>query len=195
MTGSTVTNEEKKQLMRLRQSAVRKAWKAEKIRVQNGVGTRNWTSKEQKELLERGSVHGYEGHHMKSVSLFPEYAGEPQNIQFLTEDEHFFGAHQSSYQRPTNGYYDPETKEMHEFKGSRLPKIEEKQLEDIDNKEIVAVRGKYKSDHSSGKTDQAEDISRVRESYRSNEESSSREGQSMPTGEGRSDNEEITHGH
>lgn len=110
-----LSNEEKRAINRDRQNAVRNAWKEEKNRVERGFGTREWTVSEQKELLESGTVSGYEGHHMKSVNLYPEYAGDPQNIQFLTSDEHLYGAHSGSYHNLTNGYYDPEAHEMHEF--------------------------------------------------------------------------------
>ena len=57
---STLSNEEKKELVRARQSAVRHAWKEEQARVKEGLGTRDWTASQQKELLERGSVKGYD---------------------------------------------------------------------------------------------------------------------------------------
>ena len=77
MSSSQQQNEEKRRLANESQNAVRKAWKQERERVQEGKGTRKWTLEQQKEILDRGSVRGYEGHHMKSVSLYPEYAGEP----------------------------------------------------------------------------------------------------------------------
>ena len=120
---SGLTNEEKKRLSNERQNAVRNAWKEEKERVKNGQGTRDWTPSQQRELLQRGAVSGYEGHHMKSVSLYPEYAGDPSNIQFLSEDEHLNGAHQGSYHNATNGYYDPETQTMNNFEESELGQI------------------------------------------------------------------------
>lgn len=66
----SLTNEEKKRLSNERQKAVRDAWKEEKERVKNDQGTRDWSPSQQKELLQRGAVSGYEGHHMKSVSLW-----------------------------------------------------------------------------------------------------------------------------
>ena len=112
--------EERRQLTNARQNAVRQAWKEEQDRVKEGKGTRNWSVDEQKELLETGRVKGYEGHHMKSVSEYPKEAGNPQNIQFLSEDEHLNGAHQGSYHNATNGYYDPDSGTMKEFSGDEL---------------------------------------------------------------------------
>jgi hypothetical protein len=120
---SSLTNEEKRKLSNERQNAIRHAWKEEKERVKSGRGTRDWSISQQKEIIEREAVSGYKGHHMKSVSLYPSEAGNPKNIQFLTEDEHFNGAHQGSFHHATNGYYDPETKTMHEFESDEIVSV------------------------------------------------------------------------
>lgn len=116
-----MTREEKLQLIRDRQKAVRDAWSREKTLVCQGKGTVNWNSEQQRELMEKGRVSGYEGQHMKSVSQYPEYASSADNIQFLTHEDHL-AAHnmgnvneQNGYHSVTNGYYDPETHEMHSF--------------------------------------------------------------------------------
>ena len=51
---------------------------------------------------------------MKSAAEYPEYQGDPNNIQFLTREEHL-EAHKGSWQNPTNWYYNPETKEFVDF--------------------------------------------------------------------------------
>lgn len=51
---------------------------------------------------------------MKSATEYPEYQGDPNNIQFLSRDEHL-EAHKGSWQNPTNWYYNPETKEFVDF--------------------------------------------------------------------------------
>ena len=51
---------------------------------------------------------------MKSAAEYPEYQGDPDNIQFLTRNEHL-AAHKGSWQNPTNWYYNPETKEFIDF--------------------------------------------------------------------------------
>lgn len=113
-----MTREEKLQLIRDRQKAVRDAWSREKTLVCQGKGTVNWNSEQQRELMEKGRVSGYEGQHMKSVSQYPEYASSADNIQFLTHEDHL-AAHnmgnvneQNGYHSVTNGYYDPETHEI-----------------------------------------------------------------------------------
>ena len=110
--GDKTLNE--KQFAALRASAVNKAWKQEVILVEKtGRGTRAWTESEIKELLKNKKVKGYEGHHMKSAKEFPEYAGDPDNIQFLkgrfSDINNHIDAHNGSYRNPTNGYFDPET--------------------------------------------------------------------------------------
>lgn len=144
---SVMSNEEKKRLSYERQTAVRNAWKEEKARVEAGRGTRNWSKAEQEELLQRGAVSGYEGHHMKSVSAYPEYAGDSRNIQFLSEDEHLYGAHQGNYHQATNGYYNPETREMIEFEGDELRELPIMELDysqsDFNSNEIETARDSY----------------------------------------------------
>lgn len=76
-----MSREEKLQLNRDRQKAVRNAWNREKELVGKGKGTVDWSAEQQKELMETGRVKGYEGQHMKSVNEYPEYAGSADNIQ------------------------------------------------------------------------------------------------------------------
>lgn len=166
---SSLSNEQKKQLSYQRQNAVRNAWKAEKGRVSEGLGTRDWTLAQQKEILERGAVKGYDGHHMKSVSKYPEYAGDPKNIQFLTEVEHFEGAHQGSYHNLTNGYYDPETQTMNEFEGDELREVPVNELSEkythSESDELSSVRSEYMEDAQSSSATQRENIDAARDDY------------------------------
>ncbi|MBR3239779.1 MAG: hypothetical protein IKF99_15255 [Oscillospiraceae bacterium] len=90
--------------------AIAEAWKREKELVKKGMGTRDWTSDQQKDILATGKVHdadgkAFEGHHMKCVSRYPNFQGEPDNIQFLSREEHI-KAHGGKTQNQTNGYYD-----------------------------------------------------------------------------------------
>ena len=99
--------------------AVLKAWELEAERVAEGKGTRDWTREQQQDILENGIAHdedgkAFQGQHMKSVEQYPDYQGDPGNIQFLTRAEHL-EAHKGSWQTPCNWYYDPVTKEMHDF--------------------------------------------------------------------------------
>lgn len=99
--------------------AVRKAWQREQELVQVGKGTRDWNEEQQQDILEYGVAYdddgkAFQGHHMQNVEKHPEYQGEPDNIQFLTRDEHF-KAHDNDWQNPTNGYYNYVTGETFGF--------------------------------------------------------------------------------
>lgn len=101
--------------------AVRLAWEREQKLVREGKGTRDWTAEQQREILDpdKGRAHDennrtIEGQHMRSVEKNPEYQGNPDNIQFLTREEHF-EAHKRNWQNPTNWYYDPISKEYVDF--------------------------------------------------------------------------------
>jgi hypothetical protein len=101
-----------------RQTAVREAWKNERAQVRDGKGSRDWSQIEQKQIIAKGRANGYEGHHMKSVKEYPQYAGDSQNIQFLNRSEHVNGAHKGNTQNATNGYFDYKTGSMHSFGNS-----------------------------------------------------------------------------
>lgn len=104
-----------------RNKAIRLAWEREQKLVAEGKGTRDWSEDQQKDILDpdKGKAYdengrAFEGQHMKSAAEYPEYQGDPDNIQFLTRDEHL-AAHKGSWQNPTNWYYNPETKEFVDF--------------------------------------------------------------------------------
>lgn len=109
------TPEQIREITCQRSDAVALAWERERSLILQGKGTRNWNERQQREILERGSVRGFEGHHMISVQISAELAGDPDNIQFLTWREHL-QAHRANYFNPTNGYYDPATGKMHSFR-------------------------------------------------------------------------------
>ena len=125
-----LTIDDKKKLNSERQKAVREAWRIEKEHVALGEGTRDWTPEQQQEMMENGKVEGFEGHHMKSVSNYPEHAGNPENIQLLSEKEHFEGAHQGNFRNLTNGYYNPGSGAMEEFNGNELRPVPCQELSD-----------------------------------------------------------------
>ncbi len=107
--------------MKERNKAIRLAWEREQQLVQEGKATRDWTKEQQEDILnpEKGKAYddqgrAFVGQHMKSAAKYPEYQGDPNNIQFLTYDEHL-EAHKGSWQNPTNWYYDPVKKVFHDF--------------------------------------------------------------------------------
>ncbi len=99
--------------------AILAAWNKEQELVQEGKGTREWTPQQQQDILEKGKAYddngkAFEGQHMKSAEKYPEYQGDPGNIQFLTRAEHL-EAHDGNWQNPTNWYFDPVTKQKYDF--------------------------------------------------------------------------------
>lgn len=94
-------------------------WEQEQQLVREGNGTRDWTPEQQKDILKRGKAYdnngkAFEGQHMRSAEVHPEYQGSPDNIQFLTRAEHL-EAHDGDWRNPTNWYFDPVAKEKLDF--------------------------------------------------------------------------------
>jgi GHH signature containing HNH/Endo VII superfamily nuclease toxin len=72
-----------------RRQAVEKAWKHERALVEKfGKGSYEWTPSQIKELLEKGRVKGFDGHHINSVNDAAGLAGNPDNIKLLPDVEH-----------------------------------------------------------------------------------------------------------
>jgi RHS repeat-associated protein len=95
-----------------RVKAVRIAWREEQALVEKtGKGSRNWTEAELAELKTTGRVKGYYGHHINSVSGSPSLAGDPDNIKFVTRDEHF-SAHSGNWRTQTFGELKSRTKAL-----------------------------------------------------------------------------------
>ena len=120
---TTVSTEYTENQLRYRRSlGVSRAWDRERELVKQGRGTREWTTKQQKELLKTGRVKGFQGHHMKSVKKYPEYADNPKNIQFLdtskNNNEHL-KAHKGNYQNESNGRYNVNSGKIREMKDGK----------------------------------------------------------------------------
>jgi len=71
--------------------------------VEKTGGTREWTETETQELLTKGKVKGYHGHHIKSVKGNEHLAGNPDNIRFVTPKEHLQIYHRGNWKNPSNG--------------------------------------------------------------------------------------------
>lgn len=142
-----------------RNKAIRLAWEKEQQLVQEGKGTRDWTKEQQKDILDpdKGKAYdengrAFEGQHMKSAAEYPEYQGDPDNIQFLTREEHL-EAHKGSWQNPTNWFYNPETKEFVDFGDNKPIPCEVLNLSDPVQSPVIEAQ-----DNSSniGDSDQSE---------------------------------------
>jgi ElaB/YqjD/DUF883 family membrane-anchored ribosome-binding protein len=100
----------KKAIASARRSAVRNAWKDEAEMVKVGKSTRNWSEDEIHELVTKGRIAGYEGHHINSVDWALKHAKDPMsyirnpdNIRFLTRAEHQ-AAHGGNFANNTVGW-------------------------------------------------------------------------------------------
>ena len=108
--------------------AVLKAWKREQELVNEGKGTYAWTPEQQRSIHDIGIAYdedgyAFHGHHMQSVELFPQYQGDPENIQFLSKADHL-KAHNGWYGNLTNWYYNPVTGEKREFHNNKYTPCE-----------------------------------------------------------------------
>lgn len=129
-----------------RNKAIRLAWEREQKLVSVGKGTRNWSQEQQKDILDpnKGKAYdengrAFEGQHMKSAAEYPEHQGNPDNIQFLTREEHL-EAHKGSWQNPTNWYYDPVTKDYIDFgEGDFFPCKEIKLSDPVSSIESITI--------------------------------------------------------
>ncbi len=86
----------------LSQSAISKAWQAERLEVELGGNSNNWTKAQRKELLETGRVKGYEGNHQQSVKYHSEEQANPDNIQFYSHEYHLKVIHRGNYKNESN---------------------------------------------------------------------------------------------
>lgn len=118
--------------------AILAAWNKEQKLVQEGKGTREWTPQQQQDILDKCKAYdeddvAFQGQHMKSVEKYPEYQGDPENIQLLTRAEHL-EAHDGNWRNPTNWYFNPVTKEKTDFGDGKFILCEIIQLAEPVNK-------------------------------------------------------------
>lgn len=86
-----------------RAKGVTQAWAHEQFDLKmGGNGSRDYTLEQRAELLDRGKIRGLDGHHINSVGDNPSMQADPDNIVFVTRDEHF-EAHKGNWQTQTSG--------------------------------------------------------------------------------------------
>ena len=112
-----------------RSAAVNEAWEQERRLVFQGRGTRDWTVSQQEELIRTGKVSGFDGSHMLDASSNPSVANDPNNIQFLTYEEHIYGAHGGNTRNQTTGWFDTSTGETIPINPRQIPHREETAFE------------------------------------------------------------------
>lgn len=87
-----------------RQKGVNLAWKYERLSIEmEGCGSVNWTKEQQIEILEKGKVRDYVGHHQKNVAHHPQHQSNPHNIRILPEKDHCKIGHNNDFRKPTEG--------------------------------------------------------------------------------------------
>ncbi|HBA02333.1 MAG TPA: teneurin-3 [Ruminococcus sp.] len=136
------------------------AWNKEQELVQEGKGTREWTPEQQQDILEKCKAYdddgvAFQGQHMKSAEMYPEYQGDPGNIQFLTRAEHL-EAHNGNWRNPTNWYFNPFTKEKIDFGDGPFIPCEIIQLSEPIMKPSITVEKKETSIESIDKVETKE---------------------------------------
>ncbi|MCL1626159.1 hypothetical protein [Bacteroides caecicola] len=86
-----------------RQKGVDLAWKYEQADVaMGGTGSANWNPEQRTELLQRGKVRNYVGHHQKNVANHPQHQTNPDNIRFLRNEKHLSIGHKGNFRNPTD---------------------------------------------------------------------------------------------
>lgn len=86
-----------------RDEGVNLAWAYDRADLRmGGQGSREYTAAQKNELLETGEIKGLEGHHINDVSNHLSEQANPDNIRFLTRDDHYV-AHGNAWQNKTQG--------------------------------------------------------------------------------------------
>ena len=67
---------------------------------------------------------------MKNVADYPQFAGDPNNIQFLTPQEHFYGGHEGKWKNKSNGRLDLASGQIIQFAENELSSVPEIELTD-----------------------------------------------------------------
>ena len=93
-----------------RRDGVKLAWKYEKADItMGGKGASNFDAGQRQEILDKGKLSKYEGHHINSVKQNPDQQGNPDNIIMLEEHRNksgprdHFEAHNNNWRNPTRG--------------------------------------------------------------------------------------------
>jgi hypothetical protein len=69
-----------------------------------GRGTLDWTPEEIAFIRANGRLpDNIVGHHINSISGFPDWAGDPRSVQFVRGQPENFAAHGNNYKNVTTG--------------------------------------------------------------------------------------------
>ena len=96
---------EKRLFNAARSEGVRRAWKQEvELIGRTGQGSREWTEAQVGEMMTRGKVNGFEGHHINSVKGNDlRMAADPTNIKFVEGRAGNLAEHGGNFQNETSG--------------------------------------------------------------------------------------------
>ena len=93
----------------MRSTGVSQMWDYLKAEAQMGGNSSGFTPEQQQELLERGKIRNFEGHHINSVDANPGLQSNPDNVVPLEEHRYddgprdHFEAHDKNWRNPTDG--------------------------------------------------------------------------------------------
>lgn len=87
-----------------RRQGVKVGWKYEKADVEmGGKGSANWNESQRREIMEKGTVRGAEGHHRRNVADHPEDQADPDNIEFYkSREEHLRKGHNGDFRNKSD---------------------------------------------------------------------------------------------
>lgn len=69
-----------------------------------GAGTLDWTPQEIQYIQQTSNLpRGIIGHHINNVAIYPNWAGDPRNVQFVRGQTANLQQHAGNYQNPTTG--------------------------------------------------------------------------------------------
>ena len=69
-----------------------------------GAGTLDWTPQEVQYIQQTGRLpRGIIGHHINNVAIYPNWAGDPRNVQLVRGQPENLQQHAGNYQNPTTG--------------------------------------------------------------------------------------------
>ena len=90
-----------------------------------GSGSTGWNKQQQEELLTKGKVRGYEGHHINNVANHPEQQVNPDNIKFYPDRKtHLNEGHGGDFHNPSSGPLIDKDKMLRDTNRRRVQKNE-----------------------------------------------------------------------
>jgi|GEM_PF-809869 len=124
----------------LRRVGVRQMWHYLKAEAQMGGNSSGFTPEQQSELLERGRIRKFEGHHINNAGDHPDLQANPDNVipleQWRSGDgpRNHFAAHNNNWRNPTEGQIIDRNQKLTETNDKR---VSEKQTEIRDEKSDI----------------------------------------------------------